>query len=173
MVKVKFVGMLVGLLFLVNVLRDYYAVAHQDDFLGIQHSDDGRNHDNSFPMVASSAIADQVITPQKNHKELGGRKMVVAKKKKNKADHDDDDDHNLNTAAYHKKLRYLKQAAFPAAAASSRAKSGRKVGATAGDGDDERLLEATRKIVALMHKDYKGMNKPKRKPPINNNLPVH
>ncbi|KAK1561857.1 hypothetical protein Q3G72_001965 [Acer saccharum] len=37
----------------------------------------------------------------------------------------------------------------------------------------ERLLIETKKIVNLMHKDYKGMDKPRRKPPINNHEPWH
>ncbi|KAK3212291.1 hypothetical protein Dsin_016997 [Dipteronia sinensis] len=37
----------------------------------------------------------------------------------------------------------------------------------------ERLLMETKEIVNLIHKDYKGMDKPRRKPPINNHEPWH
>lgn len=37
--------------------------------------------------------------------------------------------------------------------------------------DSQRLLVATKEIVNLMNKDYRGM--PRRKPPINNNEPQH
>ncbi|KAJ7974252.1 Exocyst complex component like [Quillaja saponaria] len=37
--------------------------------------------------------------------------------------------------------------------------------------ENQRLLEATKEIVNLMHKDYKGMAR--RKPPINNHEPWH
>ncbi|KAJ8751731.1 hypothetical protein K2173_025904 [Erythroxylum novogranatense] len=41
-------------------------------------------------------------------------------------------------------------------------------------GDEmQRLLEATEEIVNLMHRDYKGMDRPGRKPPINNHEPIH
>ncbi|KAJ4833085.1 hypothetical protein Tsubulata_001061, partial [Turnera subulata] len=39
--------------------------------------------------------------------------------------------------------------------------------------DMQRLLEATKEIVNLMHKDYSGKAKPRRKPPINNRVPIH
>lgn len=35
----------------------------------------------------------------------------------------------------------------------------------------ERLLKAVNEMVNLIHKDYKGNDKPKRKPPINNHEP--
>lgn len=35
----------------------------------------------------------------------------------------------------------------------------------------ERVLKALNEIVNLIHKDYKGNDKPKRKPPINNREP--
>ncbi|XVE72265.1 hypothetical protein DITRI_Ditri11bG0025700 [Diplodiscus trichospermus] len=37
----------------------------------------------------------------------------------------------------------------------------------------KRLLEAAKEIVNLMNKDYKGSNRPRRKPPINNHIPRH
>ncbi|KAH7554476.1 hypothetical protein JRO89_XS12G0222200 [Xanthoceras sorbifolium] len=37
----------------------------------------------------------------------------------------------------------------------------------------ERLIMATKELVNFMHKDYKGMGKPRRKPPINNHEPRH
>ncbi|KAF2299270.1 hypothetical protein GH714_031169 [Hevea brasiliensis] len=40
-------------------------------------------------------------------------------------------------------------------------------------GETQRLLEATKDIVNLMNKDYKGMDRPRRKPPINNHVPTH
>ncbi|XP_048230667.1 uncharacterized protein LOC8276098 isoform X2 [Ricinus communis] len=40
-------------------------------------------------------------------------------------------------------------------------------------GETQRLLEATKEIVNLMNKDYKGMDRPRRKPPINNHVPIH
>ncbi|EOY03837.1 Uncharacterized protein TCM_019028 [Theobroma cacao] len=39
--------------------------------------------------------------------------------------------------------------------------------------ESKRLLEAAKEIVNLMHKDYKGCDRPRRKPPINNNVPKH
>lgn len=39
------------------------------------------------------------------------------------------------------------------------------------EGETQRLLEATKEIVNLMDKDYRGM--PRRKPPINNHVPIH
>ena len=35
------------------------------------------------------------------------------------------------------------------------------------------LLEAAKEIVNLIHKDYKGGDKPRQKPPINNHVPRH
>ncbi|XP_034706944.1 uncharacterized protein LOC117930409 isoform X1 [Vitis riparia] len=37
--------------------------------------------------------------------------------------------------------------------------------------EEERLLKAVNEMVNLIHKDYKGTDKPKRKPPINNHEP--
>ncbi|CAN1181122.1 hypothetical protein LINPERPRIM_LOCUS6037 [Linum perenne] len=111
MVQMKFVGMLLGILFIMNALRDYYAFANHD------HMEVGSNDE---LVVDAAQIHD--------HKEVGGRKMVVMKKK----------------ATYYKE-----------------------------EEERKRIMEETRKIVALMHRDYKGMNKPRRKPPINNHLPIH
>lgn len=40
-------------------------------------------------------------------------------------------------------------------------------------GEMQRLLDATKEIVNLMHKDYSGHARPGRKPPINNKVPIH
>lgn len=45
--------------------------------------------------------------------------------------------------------------------------------AIAPKGETQRLLEATKEIVNLMTKDYRGMDRPRRKPPINNHVPIH
>ncbi|GMI77069.1 hypothetical protein HRI_001376200 [Hibiscus trionum] len=37
--------------------------------------------------------------------------------------------------------------------------------------ESERLLEAAKELVNLMHKDYRGSEPPRRKPPINNHVP--
>lgn len=37
----------------------------------------------------------------------------------------------------------------------------------------QRFLEVAREMVSLMHKDYGPNPKPRRKPPINNNIPLH
>ncbi|XP_024956043.1 uncharacterized protein LOC112498676 [Citrus sinensis] len=41
------------------------------------------------------------------------------------------------------------------------------------DVDTQRLLIAAKEIENLMQKDYRGMSKPRRKPPINNHEPRH
>ncbi|KAF8399228.1 hypothetical protein HHK36_015093 [Tetracentron sinense] len=38
--------------------------------------------------------------------------------------------------------------------------------------ESQKLLEAANEIVNLMHKDYTGMDKPRRTPPINNHQPL-
>ncbi|KAL9343757.1 hypothetical protein Peur_064188 [Populus x canadensis] len=40
-------------------------------------------------------------------------------------------------------------------------------------GEMQRLLDATKEIVNLMHKDYSAHARPGRKPPINNKVPIH
>ncbi|KAI5559072.1 hypothetical protein BDE02_17G085600 [Populus trichocarpa] len=40
-------------------------------------------------------------------------------------------------------------------------------------GEMQRLLDATKEIVNLMHKDYSGHARPGRKPPVNNKVPIH
>ncbi|OMO52612.1 hypothetical protein CCACVL1_29171 [Corchorus capsularis] len=39
--------------------------------------------------------------------------------------------------------------------------------------ESKKLLEAAKEIVNLIHKDYKGNDRPRRKPPINNHVPKH
>ena len=39
--------------------------------------------------------------------------------------------------------------------------------------ESKRLLEAAKEIVNLMNKDYKGCDRPRRKPPIHNHVPRH
>ncbi|XP_021736807.1 uncharacterized protein LOC110703325 [Chenopodium quinoa] len=41
------------------------------------------------------------------------------------------------------------------------------------DDESKRLLEAAKEIMKLMHKDYRGRGRPKRRPPINNHNPRH
>uniref|UniRef100_A0A6N2L2Z0 Uncharacterized protein n=1 Tax=Salix viminalis TaxID=40686 RepID=A0A6N2L2Z0_SALVM len=40
-------------------------------------------------------------------------------------------------------------------------------------GEMQRLIDATVEIVNLMHKDYAGHGRPSRKPPVNNEDPIH
>ncbi|KAG5223076.1 Exocyst complex component [Salix suchowensis] len=40
-------------------------------------------------------------------------------------------------------------------------------------GEMQRLIDATVEIVNLMHKDYSGHGRPARKPPVNNEDPIH
>ncbi|KAJ6734891.1 hypothetical protein OIU79_002045 [Salix purpurea] len=40
-------------------------------------------------------------------------------------------------------------------------------------GEMQRLIDATVEIVNLMHKDYAGHGRPARKPPVNNEDPIH
>ncbi|XP_021738858.1 uncharacterized protein LOC110705334 [Chenopodium quinoa] len=41
------------------------------------------------------------------------------------------------------------------------------------DDESKRLLDVTKEIMKLMHRDYRGRGRPKRRPPINNHNPRH
>ncbi|KAK9272947.1 hypothetical protein L1049_003326 [Liquidambar formosana] len=81
--------------------------------------------------------------------------------------------HPLNTSSHHSqdsKANSTKASSDDSSSRSDKPAS-QKTLETAHKDEAQRLLEAAKEIVNLMHKDYSGMNQPRRNPPINNHEP--
>ncbi|XP_065858806.1 uncharacterized protein [Euphorbia lathyris] len=156
---------LIGLLFLLNSLKDC-SLAHQvDDY-------------NKFLLAEDSVVSTagkEFIDGLKAARKFGfgrGRKMIVEeverKKESEKGKKENNELHNSLPLSQHQHInndqKHMKKLNWG---------NGRRERVVISSKEERLLVEATKEMVSLMHKDYSGFKKAKRKPPINNSLPFH
>ncbi|KDP24322.1 hypothetical protein JCGZ_25618 [Jatropha curcas] len=217
MVYIRFISLVLGLLFLLNALKDYScAHAHLQDW----------EMDKDKLLVLQKELVDHGFTITKTRKlGLGGKKMAVhevelrreTQGQKGRGFHGEANSDEQNNALaerslegsqdqylnHQKKMKTWKRKTeksgrlgsprsteaevnlsnrnpkkqsnqeskkLPTKASLERSENQEKPNKVE---ETQRLLEATKEIVNLMNKDYKGMDRPRRKPPINNHVPIH
>ncbi|XP_065858805.1 uncharacterized protein [Euphorbia lathyris] len=171
---------LIGLLFLLNSLKDC-SLAHQDDY-------------NKFLLAEDSVVSTagkEFIDGLKAARKFGfgrGRKMIVEeverkkesekgsfnggralkKEKEISGKKENNELHNSLPLSQHQHInndqKHMKKLNWG---------NGRRERVVISSKEERLLVEATKEMVSLMHKDYSGFKKAKRKPPINNSLPFH
>ncbi|XP_050229724.1 uncharacterized protein LOC126678855 isoform X2 [Mercurialis annua] len=188
MVHTRFITSLLGLLFVLNTLKDYsyYAHAHQDS----EREKHKLLMDEDSVITAHKGLFLDGLAAERARKFVfGGRKMVVEHEVMMRRKIGEKDE--ISVAGYEKNAlmkRSFHQNFNPQEKMNNRNNLGgsrseeevkfsdtnpNKFRATTPKSDTQRLVEATREIVNLMNKDYKGTDRPRRKPPINNHIPIH
>ncbi|KAK9197284.1 hypothetical protein WN943_005420 [Citrus x changshan-huyou] len=126
---------------------------------GASHSDGNFHFEGRGDFLGKRKFEDHKSNSHKLNNAAGKRSAEASKKYLESFDHPQDDDQPAVSLSNPKQMQPRDQ--------ENEVSQGRP------DVDTQRLLIAAKEIENLMQKDYRGMSKPRRKPPINNHEPRH
>ncbi|XP_034706945.1 uncharacterized protein LOC117930409 isoform X2 [Vitis riparia] len=189
MVPIKFTSLVLGLLLVLQALRVSLTQAHQDRAM----NGNGLAMTGENVLLVKKGLLDGKPNAVTRTRGLGGRKMVVDRVSRKGIEEQGLNQENSKISGkdnyawekFARKSRYppndqdnlntLEPKTWKCSSLGCTSKSKIPVSQEPPDttqrDEEERLLKAVNEMVNLIHKDYKGTDKPKRKPPINNHEP--